>query len=292
VTVARETPAITVHHLRLSGRDVQLLEGPAGWGECSPFSDYPCDPARAWAAAEEAACTGFPAARRGSVRLNALVPGPDVDAAALAGFDAVKVKMRSPDDVRLVARVRDVVGARVEVRVDANGVFDVETAVDVVAQLRSLDVALVEQPVATLDELAALRRRVSVPVAADESVRDVADARRLRELAAADAVVLKVQPLGGVRPALAVAEEAGVPAIPTSMMETSVGLAAGLALACSLPEVPLACGLATAALLDEDVTSEPLVPRDGWLVRRLVIPDPDRLDRYAAASPSSHAISS
>jgi o-succinylbenzoate synthase len=282
----------TVHRLRLSGRDVTLLEGPAGWGECSPFGGYPCDPARALEAAREAACVGFPDAQRERVIVNALVTGPNIDAAALREFGAVKVKLRSPGDVRLVARVREVVGPRVEVRVDANGAFDVDTAVAVIARLEPLDVALVEQPVAHLDDLARVRRRARIPLAADESIRGVDDARRLRAIGAADAVVLKVQPLGGVRRALAVAEEAAVPAIPTSMMETSVGLAAGLALACALPEVPFACGLATAALLDEDVTSDRLLPRRGVLTRRVVAPDRALLERYAVASPSIQATSS
>jgi o-succinylbenzoate synthase len=282
----------TVHRLRVSGRDVTLLEGPAGWGECSPLPGYPCDPARALEAATEAACIGFPTAQRDSVRVNALVTGQEFDATGLADFSAVKVKVRSPGDVRLVARVREIVGPRVELRVDANGAFDLDTALDVIAQLESLDVALVEQPVARLDDLARVRRRARIPLAADECIRGIDDARRLRALGAADAVVLKVQPLGGVRPALAVAEEAGVPAIPTSMMETSVGLAAGLALACALPEVPFACGLATAASLDEDVTPDRLLPHRGVLTRRVVTPDRTLLERYAVASPSIQAISS
>ncbi len=148
--------------------------------------------------------------------------------------------------------------------------------------LARFDLELVEQPVPTIEELAAVRRRVGVAIAADECVRSAADARRLAALDAADAVVLKVQPLGGVRAALAIAEDAGVPAIPTSMMETSVGLAAGLALAAALPELPYACGLATAALLAADVTRSPLVPDAGGRLHvRAVAPDADLLARYA-----------
>jgi O-succinylbenzoate synthase len=277
---------LRAHHLRLDGRAVTLLEGPGGWGECSPLPGYPCDPAIALQAAEETARSGFPAPGRDEVRVNALVDGPDFDPALLAGFDAVKVKLRAPDDVDLVARVRDAVGPRVALRVDANGAFDLDTALTVIARLAGLDIELVEQPVASLDDLAAVRRRSPVAIAADECVRTIDDARRLRSLGAADAVVLKVQPLGGVRAALAIAEEAGVPAIATSMMETSVGLAAGLALACALPELPYACGLGTASLLVDDVTAEPLVAHGGRLVRRAVVPDPALLARYAVSPPS------
>ena len=165
------------------------------------------------------------------------------------GFPAVKVKVGRTDprdDVDLVAAVRDAVGPAVALRVDANGAWDIETAEAMIGRLARFDLELVEQPVAALDDLARLRRRVDVPVAADESVRSIGDARCLATLEAADLIVLKVQPLGGVRTALRVAETAGVPALVTSMRETSVGIAAGLALAAALPELPYACGLADA----------------------------------------------
>ncbi len=280
------------HRLRLDGRAVTLLEGPAGWGEISLVAGYPCDPEVARRAAAEAAVDGWPAPQRDTVPVNALVAGRPVDAAALAGYPAVKVKLTTPAEVDLVAEVRDVVGPGVALRADANGAFDVETAVAVLARLARLDVELVEQPVASLDDLAVVRRRAGVAVAADECVRTLDDARRLRALGAADALVLKVQPLGGVRPALAIAEAAGVPAIPSSMMETSVGVAAGAALAAALDDLPFACGLATAATRTEDVTHDPLVPVGGVLPVRAVVPDPDLLARYALMSPTQDVSSS
>ena len=123
--------------------------------------------------------------------------------------------------------MRDAVGPRVAVRVDANGAWDVDTAVHMIGLLARYDLEYVEQPVASLDDLARVRRRVDVPIAADECIRSLDDARRLRALDAADVIVLKQQPLGGVRAALEVAEAAGVPAVVSSMMETSVGIAAG-----------------------------------------------------------------
>jgi O-succinylbenzoate synthase len=183
--------------------------------------------------------------------------------------------------VGLAAEVRAALGPGVALRVDANGVWDLDTAVDMIGRLARYDLELVEQPVATLDELARLRRRVTVPLAADESVRAVDDARRLAALSAADAVVLKVQPLGGVGSALRVADAAGVPAVVTSMLETSVGIAAGLALAAALPDLPYACGLATAGVLGGDVVLDPLVPVGGRLEVRRPVPDPELLARYA-----------
>jgi O-succinylbenzoate synthase len=271
-----------------------LVCGPSGWGEWStPPPGYPAHPAAARRAADEGASGTWPPPRRERVAVNALVPavGPH-RAAALAlaavegGAGCVKVKVGSGGDavgsaVDRVAAVRDAVGPHVRLRVDANGAWDLDAAEAAVARLARFDLELVEQPVAGLDDLARLRRRVAVPLAADESVRSVDDARALARMAAADAVVVKVQPLGGVAAAMDVAEAAGVPAVVSSLYETSVGVAAGLALAAALPELPYACGLGTAALLAGDVVAEPLVPVGGELVVRRPVPASDLLARYA-----------
>jgi O-succinylbenzoate synthase len=273
------------HHLKIGERAVTLLEGPAGWGECSPFAGYPCDPDAARRAAVEAACEGWPAARRDQVPVNALVDGRPPDPVALRGFPCVKVKVGRPDlraDLALVEQVRTIVGDTVAMRVDANGAWDVHTAIRALRALAPFGLELAEQPVATIDELAAVRREVDVPIAADECVRSTEDAARLARLGGADVLVLKVQPLGGVRPALRIAEVAGLPAVVTSMRETSVGVAAGLALAAALPELPYACGLT--AGMDSDVVHEPPQPVGGALPVRTVVPDPDLLERYAVSS--------
>ena len=286
---------MTRHDLRMpwgpgdGTRVVALFEGPHGWGEWSLVPGYPCDPAVARAAALECAESPWPAAVRASVAVNALVDGPGFDPATLAGYPCVKVKVGYPGDLEVVAAVRDAVGPRVAVRIDANGAWDRETAVGRLASLARYSLELAEQPVAGLDDLAWLRRHTPVPVAADECIRTPADARRCRELDAADAVVLKLQPLGGFRAALAVAEEAGVPAVVTSMRETSVGIAAGLALAAALGDLPYACGLATATALTADVTPEPLVPEHGRLALRRVDADPALLVAYEWGSSSQEA---
>ena len=274
---------LTEHRLRIPGwRDVVLLEGPAGWGEWSPLPGYPADPAVCRRAAEEAATVAWPVARRTRVPVNGLVPAvaPDEAAALAAGWVDVKVKVGDEGDVDRVAAVRDAFGPRGRLRVDANGAWDVETAVATIGRLAPFGLELVEQPVASLEDLAAVRRRVAVPVAADECVRGLDDARRLADLDAADALVVKVQPLGGMAATLSVIDAAGVAAIVSSMYETSVGLSAGLALAAALDDLPYACGLGTAGLLPADVVAEPLVPRDGWLAVRRPPPEPALLDRY------------
>jgi O-succinylbenzoate synthase len=279
---------VVEHRLRIGARDVLLLEGPAGWGECSPLPGYPCDPAAARAAAEEAATIGWPAARRSVIPVNALLPaGAPIDPVALAPFAAIKVKVGRGDpaeDVRRLYALRDAVGAGPRVRIDANGAWDLATAIDVLGAVESLDLEFAEQPVASIDDLAALRRATAVPIAADECIRSVEDARAVRVAAAADVVVLKVQPLGGVRRALDIAATVGLPAVVSSMMETSVGIAAGVALAAALDDLPYACGLATLDELEGDVTDEPLTPVDGRIVVRAVVPSADRLAAYGVRS--------
>jgi O-succinylbenzoate synthase len=264
------------------------MSGPAGFGEVSPLPGFASDPALCLRSGEEAAHQGWPPPVRRQVPVNAVIPAvaPD-EAAALAldaveaGMGCVKVKVGDGDDLGRVSAVRNAVGPGVKIRLDANGAWDLDTARARLEGLARFDIEVAEQPVASLEDLARLRRLVAVPLAADEAVRDHHDARRLVRLGAADVLVVKVQPLGGVRAALAVVETAGLPVIVTSMLETSVGLAAGLALAAALPDLPFACGLATALLLAADVTDDPLIPHDGVLDVRAVVPDTALLERYA-----------
>jgi O-succinylbenzoate synthase len=272
-------------------RDGVLVRGPAGWGEFSPFWDYDVTESRRWwAAAEEAAVAGWPPALRNSVPVNVTVPavGPEQAHAIVtaSGCRTAKVKVAEPgqnpaDDLARVEAVRDALGAAGAVRVDANAAWDVDTAAHRIADLdRVAALEYVEQPCASLAELAALRRRIDVRIAVDEGVRRSADPLGLDLREAADVVVLKVQPLGGVRAALRVAEAHGLPCVVSSALESSVGIAAGVALAAALPELPFACGLATVALFTDDVTSTPLLPVDGVLP--VVRPEPDRLEEVAA----------
>ncbi len=264
-------------------RDGVLVRGPAGWGEFSPFWDYGvAESRRWWASAAEAACTGWPPPVRGSVPVNVTVPAVDAVRAhaivAASGCRTAKVKVAEPgqtpaDDLARVEAVRDALGPAGAIRVDANAAWDVDTAVRRVRELDRVGLEYVEQPCPTLAELAALRRRVDVRVAADEVVRRAGDPLAVDLREAADVVVLKVQPLGGVRAALRVAEAHGLPCVVSSALESSVGIAAGVALAAALPELPFACGLATVALLDGDVTAAPLLPVDGALPVRAVTPD-------------------
>ena len=272
-------------------REGVLLRGPAGWGEFCPFPEYGDAEAAGWlAAALEAARSGWPEPVRRRVPVNVTVPAlaPE-QAGALAagsGCTTAKVKVAEPggdpgQDEARVAAVREVLGGAGLIRVDANGGWDVEAAVRAIGRLEAAAGGLdyVEQPCRTLPELAAVRARTGVRVAADESIRRAADdviSDALAALAgAADVVVLKASPLGGVRRCLALAAGAGLPCVVSSALETGVGIGAGLALAAALPELDGACGLATGALLDGDLLAEPPRPVDGALDVPARAPQPD-----------------
>ena len=271
-------------------REGALIRGPAGWGEFSPFADYgPRESARWLASAIESATVPWPAPVRDRIPVNVTVPavGPERarEIVAASGCRTAKVKVaeRGQDgaqDIDRVAAVRDALGPDGRIRVDANGGWDVPTATRMLRALGRYSLEYAEQPCATLGELAELRRFIDIPVAADESIRKAEDPLRVRAAGAADIVMVKVQPLGGVRPALAVAEACGLPVVVSSAVDTSVGLAAGVALAAALPELPYACGLATMSLLAGDVTAEPLAEDAGELPVRRPAVDAEALARW------------
>jgi len=260
-----------------------LLHGAAGWAEFSPFPDYDDATSARWLdAARDIAELGFPPALRDRIPVNTTVPAVDAATAyelvRASGCRTAKVKVAETgqtlsDDIARVEAVRDALGPDGKLRVDANAAWTVDEAVPALKALDVFALEYAEQPVRTLEEMAQLRRRVDVLLAADESVRRAEDPMLVVGLEAADIVVLKVQPIGGVRRCLEIAEACGLPVVVSSAVETSVGIAAGVALAAALPELPYACGLGTVTLLDGDVTADPLLPVDGELPVRSVEPD-------------------
>lgn len=278
-------------------REVALVEGPAGWGEFGPFLEYgPAEAARWLAAAVEASWGSWPTPLRDAVPVNATVPAVSADrvAGVLARFPGcttakVKVAERGQsldDDVARVAATREHLGPHARVRVDANGAWSVDDAVSALTRLSVHDLEYAEQPCTTVEDLRELRitlarAGVDVPIAADESIRKADDPVRVRDLEAADIVVVKVAPLGGVARALDIVAECGLPAVVSSALDTSVGISAGVALAAALPTLEHACGLGTVALLAGDVTTDPMVPVDGSLALGRVTADPGLLDRWA-----------
>jgi len=213
----------------------------------------------------------------------------------LARFDGcrtAKVKVAEPgqrlaDDVARVRAVREALGVEGRVRIDANGGWNVDEAEHAIHALAEYDLEYAEQPCADIEELVELRRRVKymgIPIAADESVRKTADPLAVARAGAADLLVVKVQPLGGVSRALAIVAEAGLPAVVSSALDTSIGLSMGVALAAALPDLDFDCGLGTSSLFTTDVATPPLAPRSGLLHVGRVTPDSTRLDELRASA--------
>ncbi|MFC5266172.1 o-succinylbenzoate synthase [Kribbella qitaiheensis] len=279
-------------------REGILFEGPAGWAEWSPFLDYDDATCVSWLrAAREAAVDGWPAPLRSAVPVNCTVPaiGPEraAEIVRASGCATAKVKVAEPgqtlaDDLERVEAVRDALGPGGRLRIDANGAWSVDEALRSLKELARFDLEYVEQPCASVEDLAAVRRRADVLVAADESIRRAEDPLLVKKLEAADIAVLKVQPIGGVRACLEIAEQIGLPVVVSSALETSVGIAAGLALAAALPELPYACGLATVSMFTSEVVAEPLLPVDGFLPVKRLEPDPALL-AAATADPATTA---
>lgn len=277
-------------------REAVLVRGPNGWAEFSPFLEYDDAESAAWLAAAIDAGWGEPIPTvRTEVPVNATLPTVPVDRIreVLARFGevrTVKVKVADAgetlaDDVARVREVRRILGPEGRIRLDANGAWNVDQAERAAHELAPFDLEYLEQPCASVPELAELRERLhrwGLPIAADESVRKADDPLEVARAGAADLLVVKVQPLGGVARALRIVAEAGLPAVVSSAVDTSVGLAMGARLAATLPELEFDCGLGTAALLAADVTHEPLTPRGGVIPVRAVEPDAALLREHAA----------
>ncbi|AGC60962.1 bifunctional O-succinylbenzoate synthase / acetyltransferase [Mycobacterium liflandii 128FXT] len=262
----------------ITTREVALIEGPSGWGEFGAFLEYQPPEAAAWlASAIDAAYGQPPPVRRGRIPINATVPAvppaqvPEL-LARFPGARTAKVKVAEPgqtlaSDVERVNAVRALVPT---VRVDANGGWSVDQAAQAaVALTADGPLEYLEQPCATVGELAELRRRIEVPIAADEAIRKAEDPLAVVRAGAADVAVLKVAPLGGVWALLDIAAQIDIPVVISSALDSAVGIAAGLSAAAALPQLQHACGLGTGGLFVEDVAEPPSRstarwPRSGW----------------------------
>jgi O-succinylbenzoate synthase len=267
-----------------------LLHGPAGWGEFAPFPDYDAPGAAAWlAAGVEAAYVGWPDPVRESIGVNGIVPDGSVadaerfaQAAVDSGVSILKIKVaghgvRQVTDLLRLRAIGEVVGPGMRLRLDANGGWSVDEALQMLEAIGDLNLEYVEQPCATLAECAIVKETSTRRVAVDEGLRraqDVDDEElhdRIRE--AANFVIVKAPPLGGVRRAMRVARTLGLPIVVSGAMDTSVGLAAGVALAAALPGTQYSAGLGTGALLNTDVTTVTELPQRGRLKVRPIEPD-------------------
>jgi len=288
---------LTMRFRGITEREIMLFDGPEGWTEFSPFLEYGDAEACVWlAAAIDFGWKVTPVLRRATIGINASLPAVPASevAAVLALFQGcrtVKIKVAElgqtlADDAARVSEARQVLGAEGRIRIDANGAWSVDAAERAIHALAEYDLEYVEQPCATVAELAQLRARIAymdVPIAADESVRKAEDPLAVVRAGAADLLIVKAAPLGGIRRTLELAESAEVPVVVSSALDSSVGISMGLYLAAALPELAYDCGLGTAALLGADVTREPLLAVDGHLAARRVRPDEALLDAHAAS---------
>ncbi len=275
---------------RLAERRAVLLRGLAGWGEFSPFDEYDDRAAARWlTSALESALDPLPPPRRDRIPVNVTVPPVGADHAKrlveASSCRTAKVKVADKgqdftEDLARVAAVREALGDDGFLRIDVNGAWTVTEADTRLRLLEEFDLQYAEQPCATLSDLSELRSRTNIPIAADESIRSGATPEEIIDSGGVDLLVMKVQPMGGVARMLDWASRTGLPVIPSSALETSVGLAAGLAAAAALPELPYACGLATASLLAGDVVRQPLTPECGEIPVHRPAPEPELVERW------------
>jgi o-succinylbenzoate synthase len=281
----------------LEEREVLLFEGPNGWAEWSPFVEYPDEEAAVWlAAAIDFAYGNLPNLYRERIPVNATLPAvaPEHVERVLTNFGefaTVKIKVAEAgqnigDDIARIRRVQELYPDS-KIRLDANGGFEAPEAIDLINQLKSLGINIeyFEQPVASIAEMAELKlqvNRLGIKIAADESVRKVSDPLAVAQANAADILILKAAPLGGIVRSLEIAAEAELPVLVSSALDSSVGLSMGAYLAAAIPNLNFDCGLATSALLAGDVTREPLRAENGFIDVRRVEVDKSKLEIFSA----------
>ena len=263
-------------------REVALIKGPYGWGEFSPFLEYEDEESAHWlASAVEAATTPRPQLFRTAVPVNGTIPALNDPAqlqeivTSFPGVKSFKVKVGENlvDDVARVNLTRQL-QPEAKIRVDANGLWSVEQAVEFLKLVGEIE--YIEQPCATIEELRELKSKTSEKIVADEVLRKASDPFGVNLAGAVDYLMLKVQPLGGIKRARALAKHHKLPVVISSALESAVGINYGLTLAASFEEMRFDCGLGTGSLLAKDVAQLPIV--DGEIEVSEFEPNFDGLD--------------
>ena len=266
----------------ISVREVALIKGSHGWGEFSPFIEYDDAESAPWlASAIEAATTPQPKLYRTSIAVNGTIPAlndPDELARIVDSFPGVntfKVKVGNDlaEDLARVNAIRKL-RPQANIRIDVNGLWNVGQAEEFLASVGQIE--YVEQPCATIEELRELKSRTPVKIVGDEILRKAANPFDIDLTGAIDYLMLKVQPLGGIKRAHALAEHHNLPVIVSSALESAVGINHGLMLAASFKEMNFDCGLGTGSLLASDVAHLPIV--DGKIEISEFEPQLDGLD--------------
>ena len=276
-------------------REALIFQGER-FAEWSPFLEYEDQEAASWLkGALSWANDPLPTLVRDQISINATLPAvtPDEVADVLSKFGkfkTVKIKVAGPgeslaQDMARIERVRALY-PEAKLRLDANGGYSVSQALQMVEQLSQFNLEYLEQPVHSVAEMAELRKQLAgtgVKIAADESIRKTGDPQAVMRAEAADIVMLKAQPLGGIAASLEIANSLGLEVVVSSALETSLGISQGLHLAGALPELNYDCGLGTLNLFDGDIVRPSLIPNQSMLDVGVVEPDVDLLERYAAS---------
>ncbi len=246
-------------------REVALIKGPHGWGEFSPFLEYDDSESAPWlASAIEAATTPKPKLYRTSVAINGTIPALNEPADlkrvvdSFPGVTSFKVKVGNDlaEDLARVNVIRNL-QPQAKIRIDVNGLWSVDQAEAFLSAVG--DIEYLEQPCATIEELRELKSRTSVKIVGDEVLRKAADPFAIDLTGAIDYLMLKVQPLGGIKRAHALAKHHNLPVVVSSALESAVGINYGLTLAASFETMNFNCGLGTGSLLASDVAHLPIV---------------------------------
>ena len=266
----------------IKSREIALFEGPAGWSEFSPFLEYDNKQSATWMkAALEAATKPAPTPLRNEVMVNATLPNikPGEVEKVLSNFDGcttIKIKINdfTIDRELLIESLKHVPNARF--RLDINGGWTLDEAI---VNLKNYEgefaglIDYVEQPCIDIADLKVLKNETGIKIAVDESIRKFlgSDLTKLKDVA--DIAVIKWAPSGGINAALDLVKQISLPVVVSSALDSSVGISHGLALACAIPNLYGACGLATVALLEGDVTSDSLLASKGVIANHKVTPD-------------------
>ena len=266
----------------ISVREVALIKGSHGWGEFSPFLEYDDAESAPWlASAIEAASAPKPKLYRSSVAINGTIPALNdpsdlkivVDSFPGVSTFKVKVGTNLAEDLARIDVIRQL-QPQVKIRIDVNGLWSVDQAETFLNAAGEIEYA--EQPCATIAELRELKSRTSVKIVGDEILRKAADPFKVDLDGAIDYLMLKVQPLGGIKRAHALAEHHNLPVVISSALESAVGINYGLTLAASFEEMNFDCGLGTGSLLAADVAHLSIV--DGKIEISEFEPQLDGLD--------------
>ena len=282
---------------QIQTREIAIFRGER-WAEFSPFVEYDDAESSQWLkAALSWANDPLPQLQRKAIGVNATLPAVENSEIEkvlepFGVFRTIKIKVAEnssaiDQDIERIRQVRKLYPG-VRIRLDANGGFSVDAALDLAEKTQELGLEYFEQPVATIAELKQLRqklveRNIELKIAADESIRKASDPLLVAREKAADIAVLKVQPLGGIAPALEIAKDCGLEIVVSSALESSIGISQGLYLAGALPELNYDCGLATAALLAADVTDKPLIATSGEIQIQEVEPTDELIDKYSVS---------